>query len=71
MSKGLATLQAEGGLLAVVSHLVQEQEGNLNDVLGPFAANAKAFGLCAYAGLVRRKLPRVSCPCVNIDGAVV
>lgn len=47
----------------MVGHLVQEQAGNLNEVLGPVAANAKAFGLCAHAGLVHRKLPKVSSMC--------
>lgn len=43
MGKGLATLQADGSLLATVHHLVEEQVGNLPEAPGTLAANVRSL----------------------------
>lgn len=55
MGKGLAILQADGGLLANVGHLVEEQVGNLTEALGKLPANVRLC-LCSYAGGVHKIL---------------
>lgn len=68
MGKGLAILQADGGLLANVGHLVEEQAGNLTEALGKLSAIVRLLPVCVCCN---QETSRVSCPCVNTDGAVV
>lgn len=46
MGKGLAILQADGGLPANAGHLVEEQVGNLTEALGKPPANVRHLPVC-------------------------